>query len=286
MGRAGVLQEVRMMRFEDIVGRHAGGRLSCQAAADALGVSLSSFYRWRERFEARGIEGLADGRIGKASGRRAGVDEVTKLLELYEARYFDFKVKHLHEKLRAEHGFARSYSWIKSTLQGAGRVARAKRRSAHRRRRPMTGMMLHQDGSRHQWVAGQWWDLIVTLDDADSTIHSAFFVAEEGTMSSFRALGEAIERVGLFGSLYADRGSHYWVTTAAGTPDRTKPTQVHRALKQLGIELIAAYCPRPGDARSVCSHPSGPPAPGTAPQRHHRHGGGQPLPRRALHPRP
>jgi transposase len=182
------------MRFEDVVGRLYEGRLSCEEAADLLGMSVSSFYRWRQRFEAKGIEGLADGRLGKASGRRAGVDEVARLLDLFETRYFDFNVKHFHEKL-ADHGIKRSYTWTKTTLQVAGKVKKAKRRGAHRRRRPrrpMVGMMLHQDGSRHQWVPGLWWDLIVTMDDADSTVTSAFFVEEEGTMSSFRGIHETI----------------------------------------------------------------------------------------------
>lgn len=245
MGRSGVLQEVRKMRFEGVMGRFGDGRLSCDEAAEVLGMSVSSFYRWRRRYEAEGIEGLADGRLGKASGRRAPVDEVTRMLELYETRYFDFTVKHFHEKL-GDHGIRRSYSWTKNALQAAGKVSKAKKRGAHRRRRPrkpMPGMMLHQDGSRHEWVPGQWWDLIVTLDDASSEIYSAFFVAEEGTASSFRGLHEVIAGRGLFCSLYADRGSHYWVTTEAGKIDRDKPTQVRRALEQLGIELIAAYSP-------------------------------------------
>ena len=123
----------------------------------------------------------------------------------------------------------------------------APRRGAHRRKRPrraLPGMMVHQDGSRHEWVPGRWWDLIVTMDDATSEIYSAFFVAEEGTMSSFRALCEVIGERGLFCSLYADRASHYWHTPdAGGMVDKDNPTQVGRALQQLGIELIAAYSP-------------------------------------------
>ena len=105
-------------------------------------------------------------------------------------------------------------------------------------------MMLHQDGSRLAWVPGRWWDLIVTMDDATSEIYSAFFVDEEGTMSSLRALSEVIRERGLFCSLYADRASHYWHTPeAGGKVDKDNPTQVGRALHQLGIELIAAYSP-------------------------------------------
>jgi transposase len=246
MGRARVLSEVRVMRFEEVLGRYRSGGLTCEEAADILGMSVSSFFRWRQRHDVEGAAGLADGRIGKASARRAPVDEVSRVLELFETRYFDFSVKHFHEKLTSEHGIERSYTWTKNTLHGAGKVKKAKRRGAHRRRRPrkpMVGMMLHQDGSTHEWVAGQSWDLIVTMDDADSRIYSAFFVAEEGTMSSFRGLEEVIARHGLFGSLYTDRGSHYWVTTEAGTIDKDNPTQVHRGLKQLGITLIPAYSP-------------------------------------------
>lgn len=245
MGRARMLSEVRVMRFEEVMGRYVDGRLSCEEAADLLGMSVSSFYRWRRRYEDGGVEGLADGRLGKASGRRAPVDEVTRVLGLFETRYFDFTVKHFHEKL-GDHGIHRSYTWTKNTLQAAGKVTKAKSRGAHRRRRPrkpLPGMMLHQDGSRHEWVADQWWDLIVTLDDATSEIYSAFFVAEEGKASSFRGVHEVIERFGLFCSLYTDRGSHYWTTTTAGKLDKDNPTQVKRALDQLGIELIAAWSP-------------------------------------------
>lgn len=234
------------MRFDEVVGRLYDGRLSCQEAADVLGMSVKTFYRWRQRFETKGIEGLADGRLGKASARRAPVDEVARVLELFETRYGAFNVRHFHEKLVSEHGVRRSYSWTKNMLQAAGKVGRGKRRGVHRRRRPrkpLVGMMLHQDGSRHEWVPGQQWDLIATVDDADSTTYSLFFVAEEGTMSSFRGLQEVIAGHGLFGALYVDRGSHYWTTTAAGKPDKDNPTQVHRALRQLGIELIAAYSP-------------------------------------------
>jgi hypothetical protein len=175
------------------------------------------------------------------------VDEVMAVLELFDTRYWDFGVKHLYETLVGEHGFRRSYNWLRLTLQAHGRIHPAPRRGAHRRkrpRRPMKGMMLHQDGSRHEWLTGELWDLIVTMDDATSEIYSAFFVAEEGTMSTFRALTEVIAERGLFCSLYADRGSHYWHTPeAGGKVDKDNPTQVGRALQQLGIELIAAYSP-------------------------------------------
>ena len=238
------------MKFEEVYGRTCRGGLSQAEAAEILGMSERTFRRRRDRYEANGAAGLFDRRLGKMSARRAPVDEVARLLELFDTRYFDFTPKHPRTVIRglvAEHGITRSYNWVRLTLQAHRRVSPAPRRGAHRRkrpRRPMQGMMLHQDGSRHAWVAGESWDLIVTLDDATSEIYSALFVAEEGTMSTFRALTEVIARHGLFCALYADRGSHYWHTPAAGGKvDKDNPTQVGRALGQLGIELIPAYSP-------------------------------------------
>ena len=242
------------MRFEEVYGRFNGGGLGCEEAADVLGIGLSTFWRWRRRYEAEGADGLYDRRLGRVSARRAPTDEVMRVLELFETRYGDFSVKHFNEQLVRNHGFRWGYTWTKNTLQAAGQVKKAKRRGAHRRkrpRRPLVGMMLHQDGSRREWVPGQVWDLIVTkpapaqAGDATSEIYSGFFVEEEGTMSSFQGLGEVIESHGLFCSLYVDRGSHYWRTPSADGPvDKDNPTQVGRALAQLGIELIAAYSPQ------------------------------------------
>jgi Winged helix-turn helix len=247
MKRTERLQGLRLMKFEEVYDRTRCGVLSVAEAAAVLGVSERTLRRWRERFEAEGAAGLYDRRLGRMSARRAGVDEVTRVLALFDTRYFDFTARHFHDKLVSGHGFTRSYNWLRLTLQAHGRIRPAPRRGAHRRkrpRRPLVGMLLHQDGSSHAWVAGRIWDLIVTLDDATSEIYSAFFVEEEGTMSSFRALTDVISEHGLFCALYADRASHYWHTPeAGGKVDKDNPTQVGRGLAQLGIELIAAYSP-------------------------------------------
>ena len=94
--------------------------------------------------------------------------------------------------------------------------------------------LLHQDGSRHEWVPGQVWDLIVTMDDATNEHYSMFFCAEEGTWSSFQGVREVLDAQGLFCSLYTDRGSHDWHTpVAGGQVDKRKPTQFGRAMAQL-----------------------------------------------------
>lgn len=247
MTRTRVLQEVRQMRFEELYERRQQRILTMAEAGEMLGVTERTFRRWSGRYHAEGAEGLQDRRIGRLSARAVPVDEAQRMLTLYATWYTGWTVKHFHERWHTEHGGTRSYSWTKKTLQTAGHVTRAPRRGAHRKKRPrkpLPGMMLHQDGSTHEWVPGCQWDLIVTLDDATTEIYSAFFVEEEGTLSSFRGLREAIGTQGLFSSLYTDRGSHYWHTDeAGGTVNKTRLTQVHRALQQLGITLIAAYSP-------------------------------------------
>lgn len=236
------------MLFEEFYAKQRARSLTQQEAAELLGVDVRTLRRWTRRYEAQGAEGLADKRLGRLSARRAPVDEVRRVLSLFETHYADFTVKHFHEKLQTHHGVTRGYTWTKNTLQQAGVVAKAKRRGAHRRKRPrkpLPGMMLHQDGSRHEWLAGTLWDLIVTLDDATGEIYSAFFVDEEGTHSSFQGVADVIARKGLFGSLYVDRASHYWHTPKAGRGvDRKRLTQFHRALRELHIELIPAYSPQ------------------------------------------
>jgi transposase len=235
------------MRFEELYERRQRRELTMAEAAEILGITERTFRRWSARYDTEGAEGLQDRRLGRASARAVPVDEALRMVTLYETRYMGWTVKHFRERWQQEHGGTRSYTWTKKTLQAAGQVVRAPRRGAHRKKRPrkpLPGMLLHQDGSTHEWVPGCQWDLIVTMDDATSELYSAFFVEEEGTMSSFRGLREVIETQGLFSSLYTDRGSHYWYTEeAGGKVDKSRRTQVHRALQQLGITLIPAYSP-------------------------------------------
>lgn len=241
--------EVRMARLGEAIGRYKRGGMSCVEAGELLGMSERHFRRLRDRHEQEGAEGLIDRRRGKASGRRAPVDTIEWVLEQFRTRYFDFTTKHFHEALRAEApGFNLSYTWTKSLLQQRGLIGIARGRSAHRKkrvRRPLPGMMLFQDGSTHAWLVGQPdLDLIATLDDATSEITSMFLVAQEGTASTFRGLAETIAARGLFCAFYTDRGSHYFWTPKAGEKvDKTRLTQVGRALAELSITHIASYSP-------------------------------------------
>lgn len=239
-----------MARIIEAVTRYRAGVMGCREAAEFLGMSERHFRRLRDRYEAEGAEGIADQRLGRVSARRAPVDEVAWVVEMFRTRHWDFTAKHFHEVMVRDHGLRRGYTWTKTTLQSAGLRPRAVRRSAHRKkrvRRPLEGMLLFQDGSTHRWLPGDAapdLDLVATMDDAIGRVYSAFLVEEEGTASSFRGLLEVIGGHGLFSALYTDRGSHYFHTPkAGGKVDKKNPTQVGRALQQLGITHIASYSP-------------------------------------------
>jgi transposase len=246
MRRTQLLQEIRQMHFEEVVRIWTESSLTQEEAARMLGVCARSFRRYLGRYREQGLEGLQDKRLTQASARRAPVDEVVELVGRYQARHRGWNVKHFHSWYRRDGG-GRSYTFVKNKLQEAGAVARAPGKGAHRKRRQralLPGMMLHQDGSRHEWVPGKKWDLIVTMDDATNEHYSMFFIEGEGTISSFRAVKEIILKQGLFCSLYTDRGSHYWNTPEAGAKvDKKNLTQFGRAMHQLGIEMIPAYSP-------------------------------------------
>ncbi len=209
MRRTELLQEVRKMRFEESYEGWKKGRLTQEEAARLLGVSDRTFRRYLVRYEEQGMEGLMDRRLGQVSHRRAPVDEVVTLADLYKHRYQGFTVKHFYSWYRRAHRGVRSYTWVKNTLQAKGLVQKTSQKGQHRKQRPRApyiGMMLHQDGSRHEWVPGKLWDLIVTMDDAT--------------------------------------GSHYWHTPeVGGKVDKGNLTQFGRAMRQLGIEMIPAYSP-------------------------------------------
>jgi transposase len=235
------------MRFLEVFQGWNEGRLTQSEAARILGVCGRTFRRYLSRHGENGMDGLLDKRLSQPSHRKAPVDEAMKVVSTYRQIYDGWNVKHFHAWYRREHGGGRSYSWVKKTLQANGAVTRAPKRGAHRKKRessPLPGMMIHQDGSSHEWVAGVQWDLIVTMDDATNEHYSTFFVEEEGTWSSFRGVEELIAKRGLFCSLYTDRGGHYWNTPeAGGKVDKVNLTQFGRGMKQLGVEMIPAYSP-------------------------------------------
>src|SRR5664279_4755686 len=238
-----------MMKLQDVLLKAMAKKITWWSAAEIIGVSDRTMRRWRERLEEHGYSGLADRRKGRPSDKRVPLATVEQVLRLYRETYFDLNIRHFHEKLREEHSIELSYTWVQKALQGAGLVARHRKRGKHRRRRerrPLPGMLLHIDGSKHRWFGDErWYDLIVILDDATSEIYYAQLVEEESTRTVMAGLREVIETKGLFCALYSDRGSHFFVTPKAGEKvDKHRPTQVGRALKELGVQMIPAYSPQ------------------------------------------
>ena len=238
-----------MMKLQDVLLKAMAKKISWADAGEIIGVTERTMRRWRERLEEHGYDGLADRRKGRPSPKRVALKVCEEVLRLYQERYADFNVRHFHEKLREEHGIELSYTWVKRALQGAGLVKRCKRRGVHRRRRarrPLPGMLLHIDGSQHQWFQDErWYDLVVILDDATSEIYYAQLVEEEATRTVMAALWEVVETQGLFCALYSDRAGHFFLTPKAGEPvDKYRLTQVGRALREVGIQMIPAYSPQ------------------------------------------
>ena len=237
------------MKLQDVVLKAMAKKITWWEAAEIIGVTDRTMRRWRERLETEGYSGLVDRGKGKPSDRRVPLAKVEQVLRLYQEIYFDLNIRHFQEKLGEEHGIKLSYTWVQKALQGAGLVARGRKRRKHRRRRerrPMPGMLLHIDGSKHQWFGDErWYDLIVILDDATGEIYYAQLVPEESTRTVMAGLRAVIESRGLFCALYSDRGSHFFVTPKAGEKvDKHRLTQVGRALKELGVQMIPAYSPQ------------------------------------------
>ena len=239
----------RTVKVQDVILRAVAKRITWWQAAEILGISDRSMRRWKRRYEVHGYDGLFDRRKGKPSPKRVPLAEAEEVLRLFQERYSDLNVRHFHEKLREEHGLGLGYTWVKLALQGAGLVKKGRKRGVHRKRRPrrpLPGMLLHLDGSEHRWFQDdRWYDLIEVLDDATSQTYYAQLVEEESTRTVMAALKEVIERQGRFCALYSDRASHFFATPQAGGPvDRQRLTQVGRALKELGIQMIPAYSPQ------------------------------------------
>ena len=188
----------RMMKVQEVILRAMAKKITWWQAAEIIGMSDRNMRRLHWRYREHGYDGLMDRRVGQPSSKRVPLAVVEQVFTLYREKYFDLNVRHFHEKLQQEHGIRLSYTWVKQALQGAGLVRVARRRGVHRRRRerrPLPGMLLHIDGSRHQWFQDdRWYDLLVILDDATSEIYYAQLVQEESTMTVLRALREVIEQ--------------------------------------------------------------------------------------------
>ena len=254
MGEYSARAVERAMKIQEVILRAISGQILWMQAAEIIGISDRGMRRWKQRYEEYGYDGLFDRRTKRPSPKKVPLADVEKVLRLYRERYFDLNVRHFVEKLHAEHKVSLSYTWVKTALQTAGLVAKSRKRGTHRKkrlRRPIPGMMLHVDGSTHAWLGGRArQDLVAILDDATSEVYYAQLVDQESTATVMAGLKQVVEQKGVFCSLYSDRGSHFFYTpVAGGPPDRSRKTQIARALEQLDIKAIPANSPQ---ARGRC----------------------------------
>lgn len=236
------------MTRAEVIQKAIEKRITWQQAASICRITPRHMLRLRRRYEELEVEGLRDRRTGKRQPSRIPAKTVDKLCRLKKEMYADFSVKHFHQFATEKHGLKISYTWARIVLQSKGLVERAAGRGKYRRkreRRPMVGMLVHQDASTHTWIAGlPMADLVITLDDADGRILQGRFVEQEGTMSSLQGLYHVLRRYGRFCEFYTDRGSHYCRTVDADEgPASTQDGQVSRVLKALGIRHILARSP-------------------------------------------
>jgi len=239
----------KAMKIQEVILRAIDKHITWVQAAEIIRVSPRQLRRWRTGWEKYGYDGLFDRRLGKPSPKRVPLETIAEVLRLYREKYAGFSVKHFHEKLVEQHKISLSYTWVKAALQARGLVEKEAKRGVHRKkreRRPIPGLLLHIDASKHQWLGDErWFDLIVIMDDSTSEVYYAQLVDEESTRTVMLALREVIEQKGAFCALYSDRASHFFSTPKAGdVVDRQRLTQVGRALAELKIEMIPAYSPQ------------------------------------------
>jgi transposase len=242
----------RAMTIRDVILRAMSGAISWMQAAEIIGCTDRSVRRWRYRFDTHGYDGLLDRRRGRPSPRQASFAEVQRILRLYRARYTGFNGRHFYQLARRDRGVTLSYTYVKTALQHAGLLPKHRARGRHHRRReprPCFGELLHLDGSTHRWLLRRpelRLTLLAVVDDATKQLlYARLLDGGESTPAVMTALRAVLEHQGIPGALYTDRAHWAVHTPTSGTaPDRTKLTQVGRALARLGIEHIVSFSPQ------------------------------------------
>jgi transposase len=239
----------RAMKVREVILRAISGQIHWIQAAEILGISDRQMRRWKWRYEKHGYDGLYDRRRKRPSPKRPPLETVEKVLRLYREKYFDFNMSHFYDKLRKEHSIHLSYNWVRLALEGAGLVEKRSRHDPHRKKRtrkPLVGMMLHMDGSPHDWFGnGTEYDIVTISDDANNEVYDIALVDEEDSHTCMSMIRNVVEKKGIFCSLYSDRARHFFVTKKAGEDvSKDNLTQIGRALQEIGAQHIPSYSPQ------------------------------------------
>src|ERR1035437_6499638 len=239
-----------------VIENAAGGRLSVREAARLLQLSERQVQRLKQRYRPDSIAWVQHGNRGRSMPWALPLPQQQLILTLARGKYQGFNDSHLTEKLRAEENLSVSRETVRRLLRAAQLPSPKKRRPrqyrSRRLPRPRFGMMALTDASRHDWLEGRGpqLTLIGFQDDATSQILAAHFQLQaENTLGYLRALRSMISTHGIPLSLYRDRHSIFqrndahW-TLAEQLARKQSPTQLGRALEELGIEQIPAYSPQ------------------------------------------
>jgi len=239
-----------------VIENAAGGRLSVREASRLLQLSERQVQRLKRRYRPDSLDWVQHGNRGRCMPWAVSIPQKQLILSLARGKYQGFNDSHLAEKLRGEENFAISRETVRRILRAAKLPSPQKRRPrqyrSRRPPRPRFGMMALTDASRHDWLQGRGpqLTLIGFQDDATGQILAAHFQLEaENTLGYLRALQAMIAAHGIPLSLYHDRHSIFqrndahW-TLAEQLAGKQSPTQLGRALQELGIQQIAAYSPQ------------------------------------------
>jgi transposase len=232
------------------------GRLSVAEAAALLGVSDRQLKRLKRSYDSADAEWVHHGNQGRQPVNAIAPEVRERVIELAIGKYAGFNDSHLHEKLTRNEGLTLSRASVQRILREAGTRSPQKRRSpkyrSRRERRPQEGMLLQVDGSRHDWLEGRGPQLTLmgAVDDATNKVCAAHFQAEHEDSAGYLRLFRAqVEQRGIPWAIYRDqhgtlqRNDKHW-SLEEELAGRQFPTQVGRALEELGIEVIVARSPQ------------------------------------------
>jgi len=231
------------------------GRISVEQAAELLQLSARQVKRLKQRFRAGHAEWVQHGNHGRQPANRVAEQVRAGVVALAQGNYAGFNDSHLRDKLAQEQNLVLGRSTVRRILRQAGLGSPQKRRPPkyrkRRERRPQEGMLLQVDASRHAWLEqrGPYLTLLGFVDDATGKVAAAQFQAEpEDSAGYLRLIRALVQQHGVPLAIYRDRHSTlqrndgHW-SREEQLQGRQLPTQVGRALEELGVEAIVAYTP-------------------------------------------